>query len=164
MRRRIDQQISQDEHPAFISCCTAHERAQASQQFVQRKRFDEVIICPTVKPLHPVFNSIPRRQHQNRRVNLPRAQGATDQNAIFVRQHNIQNDGIIAGCLGESFPFQAVESAIDRVTLVHQAQLQRLVQAVIVFDKQYAHGVSPLVPATGYIPQVCHKTEHSRKR
>jgi hypothetical protein len=92
---RVDRQVAKSERPTFFGGGAAHERTQAGQQLVQRKRLDHVIIGPAIKSLHPVFDSIARRQHQNRRVYFMQPQGAAYGYAIFSRQQDIQDDRII---------------------------------------------------------------------
>jgi hypothetical protein len=64
------------------------------QQLGNRKRFGDVVVGTELETEHLVGFRRPRRQHDDRRRIRARAQFAADVEAVFLRQHDVENDEV----------------------------------------------------------------------
>jgi len=71
----------------------AEEAFNADQQDVEIEGLGQVVVGTGFKAFENILRAGTRGQHQDRSVALGVAQGASDGEAVFPRQHAVENDG-----------------------------------------------------------------------
>lgn len=116
MRHQVDVQIADVDVGLFFGMRPAGDNLQARQQFQKRKRFDKIVVGPGVERLQTTAESVFCCQHNYRRM-VGGADGFEQADAVEIREHDVQNDGLILPRSGEMQTVQAVHGNINVVTL-----------------------------------------------
>ena len=72
----------------------ARERDQTGHQFLEREGLDEIIVAARLEPVDPVVDAREIGQKQHRGRYSFRAQQGHDGEAVELRQHAVENDGV----------------------------------------------------------------------
>ena len=74
---------------------TPPQSAHPRQQFFHGEGLYQVIVRPRVQPLHPVADIGQGRDHQHRGGDAPLPQTAEELDAVYSRQHPVQQDQLV---------------------------------------------------------------------
>ena len=74
------------------------DRADPGRQFAEVEGLDEIVVRAGVQPLDPVRDLVERGQDDDGRDVAAAAQRLQEADAPAVRQHEIEQDEIVAGC------------------------------------------------------------------
>jgi hypothetical protein len=88
-----------------------------------------------------IFDGIPRRQHEHRRLNAAFAQGSEDIDPIAARQHEIEQQEVEGSLARKEEAFFSSCRDRDFVMLRLEARTQRIRHLCLILDNQNAHGV-----------------------
>ena len=69
--RRVELDVREPEHLAFLGAEPAKQRAQPGEQLVERERLHDVVVGARVETGDPVGDLVPRGQHQDRAASCP---------------------------------------------------------------------------------------------
>src|SRR5215470_13913331 len=78
----------------LVHAPAAQQRADACEQLGERERLDQVVVGAAVESQHPIFDGVPSRQDEYRRLNAALAQRRQNVDAIASRQHEIEQQQI----------------------------------------------------------------------
>ena len=73
----------------------ACQHADPRQQFHERKRLDEVVVCAGLQPVHPVVDAAHGRQIDHRRHHVAGTQALDQTQAVEQRQHAVEHDDLM---------------------------------------------------------------------
>ena len=127
------------EHRGPLGRCTPDERAQASEQLVERKGLREVVVGARVETRDPVFDGIARGEHQHGRPDFARAQLAADGEAVEARQHHVEDDHVERRCLRHPDSVLPTRGDVDRVSFLAQAAGQQFGELAFILDNEHTH-------------------------
>src|SRR5579884_1081670 len=155
MGDRIDYQITNLHTPIFVGGLTAQQGTQTCQQFTNGKRFDQIIVGPTIQSLYAIIHTITCSQKENWGMNTPSSQFAADLQTILLRQENIQDDQIVRRKFGKILPFLSIIGSINAIPFMREIHLEGTIQTMIIFYHKNTHCAIPLIFAriglTGFI-------------
>src|SRR5438105_1049993 len=110
----------------FRQWCAAptRQRSDSRQQLPERERFREIVVGAYFQPGDAIVNGVTRRQHQDRRRDLPGTQLAAEVEPASTRQHHIEDDDVKSteqrfhlsvGVVGDSYNLNSVlgEAGLD---------------------------------------------------
>ena len=114
----------------------AKERPQAREQFIKRKRLDQVVVRTRIQSGHAVRDGIACGQHEDRHVgNL--AQPLADLQAIDAGKHQVQDHCVWQVRAGMTQRAFAVFGRDHVIALKDQASTQQVTNSAVVFDNKY---------------------------
>ena len=117
----------------------SHQRAHAREQFLERKRFHDVVVGANVESSDARFHSVARRENDDWRTQLVLAQGGNHLEPVSARQTEIHHHEI------EVFGGRTIEGglacALQRniVLLRLQTVSECLADLQFVFDHEHTH-------------------------
>ena len=120
-------------------CAAAHQGAQAGLQFVQVKRFGQVVVGPGVQAHHPVAHGAARCQDEHRGAQAARPCLLQHLQAVQARQGQVQDDrvGLQGGPLAERRA--PVAHGRDLHAAPGQRAVQRGLHGGVVFYEEQLH-------------------------
>src|SRR5262245_22816372 len=71
------------------------QRPNSREEFLEIKRFAEVVISAAIQTGNPVIDAVPCSQHQHRLLNALRAQLLTYSETVLQRDHYVENEEVI---------------------------------------------------------------------
>ena len=86
-----------------------------------------------------------RGQHDDRRLNTVLAQPPADFDAIFLRNHEVEDDGVVARRLSQLLGPLTVGGNVDGIAFVLQELLQQRRELSLVLDEEEIHQSVPPV-------------------
>src|SRR5438309_2638842 len=86
----VENKVTQAQRLLKIDAAPPQNGPRSRHQLLEGKRLDEVIVGPTVQPLHTVFEFAARREHQNANIAL-RPQPPAYLYAVHTGQHHIKH-------------------------------------------------------------------------
>ena len=115
----------------------------AGDQFLDVKRFGQVIIRAEVQPFEPLVEFAARRQQDDGQRHFPFAQIAENAQPILARQHDVEDRHVVRprGCQRESLV--AVMRNLNDEALRLQALADKRGDLLFVFDNQNFHRGEP---------------------
>lgn len=142
----IDAQVSERERLAwlfrFFHVPASQSGTHPGVEFLELKRFGEVVVCPKIQGLHPFVQIVMGGQHQHRCLVTAAAEPPADFNAIKVRQCPIQNEEIKPALTQVLECFGAVDRA-DALRLFTRELIQQKLQQfwIVINDEQPGAGL-----------------------
>lgn len=142
----IDAQVSERERLAllfrFFHVPASQSGTYPGVEFLELKRFGEVVVCPQIQGLHLFVQIVMGGQHQHRCLVTAAAQPPADFNAIKVRQCPIQNEEIKPALTQVLECFGAVDRA-DALRLFTRELIQQKLQQfwIVINDEQPGAGL-----------------------
>jgi hypothetical protein len=116
--------------------------AQASDQFLERERLDEVVIRPGFEPGDAVGDGIARGQDQDRDAVPGRPQRATDLDAVASGHEHVEDDGVEGRAVDCLERLRPVVCELDVVAVRPQRAVERFANRIVVVDDEDVHLVS----------------------
>ena len=116
----------------------AQQRADPGQDFLEMKRFCDIVVGAGVEALHLVAPAVARGQDQDRHHAPVAPPGLQHRNAVHLRQADVEHHGVIGFAVAEKMPLLAVEGAIDHIAGVGQRRGELTVEIGIVFNDEQA--------------------------
>ena len=120
--------------------CTTHQGAQTGAQLFRRKRFDQVVISPTVQALNAVRKQVAGCHHQGGCVVAARAPGLQPRQARAIGQLPVDQQRIV-GFAVQGLGLAQAAAPVNKVLLQAQKVPQAFTQNQVVFNQQQSHGV-----------------------
>ena len=139
VRGGIDREIGDGEDIRGAAAALARDDAQPGQQLVERKRFDKIIIRPSVKPAHTVGHAVFRREEDDRRLAAALAHLRQERKAVHARHHHVEHDGVILRALQVVQRLHAVKAGIDAIALGSECFGEDAVEVLFIFHDQNTH-------------------------
>jgi len=96
LSQQIDGHVFDGQIGGRLPQITPQQRSDTSQQFVDRKSLDHVVVSDSPQPHNSVVDRIASRQRQHKSCLAFRAETAVPVEATAVRQHHVQNHQIDA--------------------------------------------------------------------
>jgi hypothetical protein len=121
---------------------SANERPEPREQLAEVERLHEVVVSAAIEALDPGVDGVTRCHHQDRHQRSGGADRAADGEAVFDRQHHVEDDGIVVGRARAEEGRLAIGGHINGVRLLAQTLRQHTRGARLVFDQKNAHGKS----------------------
>src|SRR5579875_1955951 len=121
--------------PRRGSLSAADERPNTCQHFLNRERLHDVIVCTAVQSCHPVGYPVPRRNHQDGRVQL-RPNAAANLKSAQTGQQNIEQDDVPRPRQSGVQSLAAVRQPRHAIPLVFQLPLHEAREARFVLYQQ----------------------------
>lgn len=117
-------------------------RARTRKQFTEIERFGEIVVRPFVESRDALLDAIERRQHENRRPVLARADGAAHFESTHAGHQDIENDGIERGVVDrERHRLFAVARLLDVIGRLTKPAHECGSQLPVIFcDEDACHG------------------------
>ena len=122
----------------------ARERANAGQQLTKVEGLGQIPVRPGVKPLDARFHRIAGGQHQNRDIGAVGPQLAAERDAVFLRQHHVEHDGVVVVLDAQFGRRAAIARHVNRVRRLPQPLRDEPRRARLVLYQQNAHSGSLL--------------------
>ena len=116
--------------------CSAQDCADARDQLQHGKRLGNKVVRAVVKSDHAVVFRIFRRQHNDGQAfgRRPRAQLFQDGQAIFFRQHDIEQHQLRKLCVHSPPEFRRKRKALCLKALTVQSVEHKLADGIVVFQ------------------------------
>ena len=139
MRIQMQDQITDLQDARLVLQGRAQQDAQPCHQLFIGKGLDEIIVGPGVESQHAVFDAVLGRQQQHRHMRPIGAQLFQYADAVFLRHHDIQHDGVIV-CHAQIFQcFFAVMTTVYAVMFLSQFLGDQCIEIAFIICHQYAH-------------------------
>ena len=123
---------------------TAQDGFHACEKLANTKRLREVVVRSHLEPDHAVRLRGFGGEHENRGVVRPRAHAPADFNSIGSRQHQIENNQIIASGKRLRQPFRAVMGQGDLKALLRKMKFHEIRNVSVVLDNQNTPRIAPV--------------------
>jgi len=118
----------------------ACDGTEAGEEDAEGERFDEVIVSASVEAGDDVVWGVAGGEHENGRVILGGAEAAGDFEAVDVRHHDVEDDGVeVSGGKGGEGLF-TVAGEGDGVVLLLETLGEEVAHGGLVFSDEYPHG------------------------
>ena len=115
----------------------AQDRLGAREQFLDAEGLRHVVVRAQLEPEHDVGFLALGGEHEDRHVELLRAQEAADLVAVHLRQHQVEDEQIGPHRERQLQPRIAIRSGLHAVALILEVVLQPAHQHGIVFDDEH---------------------------
>jgi len=115
------------------------ERSQAGKELAERERLDQVVIGAGVETSDPVFDSVTRREEEDRGPALARPQLATDREPIHAREHDVEDDRVVVVFERSGECLVPVVALIDGMAFLLKPSPDGASHLDLVFDQQDMH-------------------------
>jgi hypothetical protein len=138
-RAGIKPQRTQIQGRGRVTGRTAHQRAQARQQFLGVEGLGQIVVGPCVKAGDLLAPGAARSQDQHRRGDAVLAPTLQHRDAVDLGQAQIEHDGVVGLGIAQKLRLFTVRGVIDGITGVGQRQLELTRDIGIVLDDEYAH-------------------------
>ena len=119
-RGRIQDQVLHLKNTRGLARAPPQERAHAGHQFLNGKGLREVVVGAGIQPLHLLVELGAGGENQDGRGHLLLAQGLEDVEAGHPRQHEVENNQVVAPRPGEVETRGPVAARINGVALLLQ--------------------------------------------
>jgi len=117
----------------------ATECADAGEKFGEGKRFGEVVVGTGVETLYDIAESIAGGEHEDGDILFAAAKLASDFEAVYARQHDVEQNDVEWSCAGEEQRGIAVASNVYFVRFLAQALRKELRHVRIIFNDENIH-------------------------
>ncbi len=137
---RVECDVAGLAHQRRTGALAAQQRAYPRAELGEGKRLREVVVGSRVEALHTILDQAARREHQDRQVGLSAAQRRADGESVHPRQHDVENDQVVTGRLGQANGRLAVAGEIHRELILDQSLPDEGGEFRLIFHHQHAHG------------------------
>jgi len=120
----------------------ANERVQSGDQFLDVKRFHQIIVGTGVETIESFIESAAGGAKNDRDVGAPFPQIAEDAQAVASGQHDVEDHRIVAAGGGQRESLVAVVAEIHDKALRFESFAQKPAELFVVFDHEDFHGIS----------------------
>ena len=120
----------------------ARQRADARGELLQGEGLGHVVVRTGIQPRNAVLHGIQRREEQNRRIVPVLPHPPHDVHAALPREHDVQNDYVVAGRLQKLPRVDRVEAGIHIVARRHEMSGDDAVHIPVIFHNQQSHNPS----------------------
>jgi hypothetical protein len=103
------------------------------------KGLAQVVVSPSVEPLHPVVDGVTGRKHQDGHSQTAHSQASADFDSVPPRQHHIQENEVVVVDAGLVERGLSVGRNVDRIGVFAKAFRENLGCIGLIFDQQYPH-------------------------
>lgn len=117
----------------------AQQGMQAGGELTQVEGFDEVVVSARLKPGDPLGYRIPGGQDQHRQLEAAAAQALQKAQAVFVRQTQIENHQVEAGCAQQRVGLPGRSGMGHAEALGFEPGDDATGDQCVVFCQQYVH-------------------------
>ena len=139
--RRVELDVREPEHLAFLRPEPPKQRAQPGQQLVERERLDDVVVGARVEAGDPVGDLVARGQHQDgQRVAGP-AKAPAGLEPVQPRHRDVEDDRVDAVAAQSVERLLAVAGQLDVVALQLEGTAERVPDGGLVVDDENLHTV-----------------------
>ena len=140
----VELQIRHAEHTRGAPA-PACQRFDPGSELLQRERLDQVVVGPGAETLQLVGEGIPRREHEDRRLDSPPGPELTAQlEAVQGRKPQVEDDDVERLGAGEVEPDQAVHRVVRGPAPGFAVVADIAGDVGVVFDDEHAHPPSIL--------------------
>ena len=155
-RAAIERRVAECEHRRPVLTAAAQHGPHAADELVGREGLGQIVVRPGVEARDAVVLLGLGREHHDRRAHALCAQPLEHLDAIELRHHDIEHDGVVVARDGVFVGVEAVVDGIDRELIFLKKDAQRLGEVALVLCDQQTHGASP-----GFILEVfCPERKH----
>jgi len=119
-------------------CAATNDCAKSREQFIQIKRFDEIIVRAGIQTFHAVARLVARGEHQHGSF-FDFAKTFQNFPAVHFRQHHVEDDGVVVVIFGLVKSVLAVGRGVHGVAFLAQRLGEAAEQVWLVFDNQDSH-------------------------
>jgi len=137
--RRIEAQVTGREDGRPLTAAPPDQRAQVGEQHHVAERLGEEVVGTRVERLGMVELAFLRREHEDGGPDVRVAQRGAHLEAVLTGKHDVEDDGVVDGFLGEPQPLVAVERDVDGEAVLFQAPLDRPGESLLVFHDEDPH-------------------------
>ena len=118
---------------------TPQQCSHSRQQLRKVKGFAQIVVGPSVEPLHPVLDRVTGGKHQHRHRRTASSQVLADLDSVAPRQHYIQNDEVVIVDAGLVECGLSVARDVDSIGVFAKSFRENLGCIGLVFHQQYPH-------------------------
>ena len=93
--RGIEDEVADGEHGRALRRPSPEERPHAREELVEGERLREVVVGAGVQARDAVLDAVPRREHEDRRPPVRRAQAPADLEPVDVGEHHVEQDHVV---------------------------------------------------------------------
>ena len=137
----VDDDRSQHDVRVLLIVAPPEQGLDARQELFEGKGLGKKIVRARLQTAHAIFDGVTSGEDENVRIAAARAQTLQQRETVEARQHQIQDDDVVAVGDGQLEPLVAVEGGLDGVTGLAQTRAQRALEPLRVFDQEEPQGV-----------------------
>lgn len=142
--RRVDAEIGDFDDLGFLVGLAAFQGPESGEEFLEGKRFGEVIVSSGVEAFDFVVDAVEGGQHDDRGRDAGFAEGSTDFEPGHAGEHHVEEDDGVGFVEGETEAGLAIVGDVGMVSLLPERAFQLAGDDQVILDNQESHTLAVL--------------------